>query len=109
MTYEAHPSCVQPPDEEIAVWRFLDLPKFLDLRYSETLHFSRLDRFEDPYEGHATGESLTRIHLVLSKRRPSAGMGKPVAIHLSLGNAGVQSHKTPIPAVKWAKERSCLV
>ena len=68
MTYEPHLSCVQPFDEEVAVWRFLDLPKFLELLHSESLYFSRLDRFEDPYEGHATGEHLASIRLSFDQK-----------------------------------------
>jgi hypothetical protein len=32
------------------VWRYINLAKFLDLLQTSELHFTRLDRLEDPYE-----------------------------------------------------------
>jgi hypothetical protein len=53
--YKEHPCFPQPEDETIPVWRFLNLPKYLDLMNGSTLHFARLDQFEDPYEGRPFG------------------------------------------------------
>ena len=47
----------------MSVWRFVTLPKFIDLALSCSLHFSRLDLAEDPYDGRPIGrlhEALTR-------------------------------------------------
>jgi hypothetical protein len=52
---------VQPPDIEIPVWRFLSLAKFLDLLETGTLHFARMDQFDDPYEGQPFGCYLNKI------------------------------------------------
>ena len=68
MPYEAHLSCTQPPSDEVPVWRFLSLSKFLDLIDSHTLHFSRLDQFEDRYEGVAFGAHLAQIRLDLDEK-----------------------------------------
>lgn len=39
-----------PPDD-IMVWRYMDLAKFISLLEDECLFLSRADKFEDPYEG----------------------------------------------------------
>jgi hypothetical protein len=41
-----------PPGTEI--WRYLDLGKFLSLIEDQKIHFSRLDQFDDEYEGSPT-------------------------------------------------------
>jgi hypothetical protein len=37
-------------DDEI-VWRYQDLPRYLDLLIRKQLFFTRIDQFEDPFEG----------------------------------------------------------
>jgi len=39
------------PDDQASVWRFMDLAKLVSIIATETLHFVRLDEFQDPYEG----------------------------------------------------------
>jgi hypothetical protein len=56
MPYEAHEYCLQPPDENASVWRFVSLPKFMDMVLKRVLHLSRLDLAEDPYDGRPIGE-----------------------------------------------------
>ena len=51
MPYEPHVNLSQPEDNNAYVWRFIDLPKFLDLIRSGSLYFCRGDQFDDPYEG----------------------------------------------------------
>ena len=41
----------QPRDERIKVWRYLDLPKLIDLLETQSLYFARADTLEDPLEG----------------------------------------------------------
>lgn len=38
-------------DDDIIVWKYLDLSKFLDMLISKKLFMSRSDKFEDQYEG----------------------------------------------------------
>jgi hypothetical protein len=40
----------QVPDDAIC-WRYQDLPRFLDLLIRKQLFFTRIDQFEDPFEG----------------------------------------------------------
>ena len=38
-------------NEHDVLWKYLDFHKFVDLISNKTLHFTRLDQFEDPFEG----------------------------------------------------------
>jgi len=43
------------------LWRYLDLGRYLSLLSSSTLHFTRIDRFEDKWEGEYPELSLARL------------------------------------------------
>lgn len=49
--YEAHPVFVQPENENIRVWRYMDFTKLVSLIDSRRLFFTRADKFDDPFEG----------------------------------------------------------
>lgn len=49
--YEEHPIFVQPNNEDIKVWRYMDFTKLVSLIDSRCLHFSRVDKLGDPFEG----------------------------------------------------------
>ena len=49
--YEAHPTFIQPENEEIKVWRYLDFTKLVSLIDTRRLFFTRADKFDDPFEG----------------------------------------------------------
>jgi hypothetical protein len=49
--YEKHPNFVQPNNEDIKVWRYMDFTKFVSIIDSRCLHFSRADKLGDPFEG----------------------------------------------------------
>lgn len=49
--YEEHPLFIQPEDENVKVWRYMDFTKLVSLIDSSSLFFTRADKFEDPYEG----------------------------------------------------------
>jgi hypothetical protein len=46
-----HPVFIQPSDENIKIWRYLDFTKFIALLDSQSLFFSRSDKLGDPFEG----------------------------------------------------------
>jgi len=48
--FENQPGFEQIGDDEI-LWRYQDLPRYLDLLIRNQLFFTRIDRFEDPFEG----------------------------------------------------------
>lgn len=49
--YEAHPVFAQPDDETVKVWKYMDFTKFVSLIDSRRLYFTRVDKFDDPFEG----------------------------------------------------------
>src|SRR4051812_18623807 len=48
-------------DDASLLWRYQDLPRYLDLLLKKQLFFSRADRFEDPYEGKYTVEAKKEL------------------------------------------------
>lgn len=46
-----HKKFPQPTDEDVFVWRYMSLEKFLDLISTRSIYFSRSDLLGDPYEG----------------------------------------------------------
>jgi hypothetical protein len=63
MPYKQHAHCPQPENLNAYVWRFLDLPKFLQLLYSNSLSFARGDQFDDPYEGMPSDEYIESVRM----------------------------------------------
>jgi hypothetical protein len=51
MPYEPHPHCSLPESDEILMWRYMDLSRFLWVLEHASLFFCRLGRFEDTFEG----------------------------------------------------------
>jgi len=49
--FESHSTFIQPEDENIKIWRYLDFTKLIALIDSRRLYFTRCDKFEDPFEG----------------------------------------------------------
>jgi hypothetical protein len=48
--YEAHSVFESPNDDGVAIWRYLDLAKFVSLLQSGSLYFPRADLLGDPHE-----------------------------------------------------------
>lgn len=48
--YKPHPECT-PPQPQERLWRYMNLPKLLDLLETQELFFTQLSRLEDGYEG----------------------------------------------------------
>lgn len=46
-----HSSFPQPSDINCQLWRYMDFTKFVAMISSQTLHLSRSDKFNDPFEG----------------------------------------------------------
>ncbi len=70
-----HPavSGYQPQDDQIKVWRYMDLPKFVDFLQTNYLHLSRVSAFKDYFEGtYPQGAASTSREL--TKGLASAGI-----------------------------------
>lgn len=39
------------PDDDIVLWRYMDLAKFLSILQTKSLYFCRADKLDDPFEG----------------------------------------------------------
>ncbi|TDP60333.1 DUF2971 domain-containing protein [Flavobacterium dankookense] len=46
-----HSSFLKPKNPNQKIWRYVDFTKFIDLLNSESLYFTRVDKFEDIFEG----------------------------------------------------------
>jgi hypothetical protein len=52
MAVEIYPNQLEPEDQDVAIWRFMDMEKFRDLITTEELYFCRADLFKnDEREG----------------------------------------------------------
>jgi len=71
--YQAHPVFVQPDNENVKVWRYMDFTKLISLIDSRRLFFTRADKFDDPFEG-----SSPRINVLARKQVPD---GLPIEGH----------------------------
>ena len=59
-----HPCFPQPENRGIAVWRYMDLPKFINLLDTRKLFLARVDKLKDAHEG-----SLTPDHAKANLRQ----------------------------------------
>jgi hypothetical protein len=48
--FQAHPD-FEETDDNTLLWRYQDLPRYIDLLIRRQLFFNRADKFEDPFEG----------------------------------------------------------
>lgn len=63
LMWKQHPDIPFPTDEKAVIWRFMDFPGFIDLLASSSLHFSRLDALDDPFEGYGTAMDYLKFKL----------------------------------------------
>ena len=64
--------CCKIPEPSAKLWRYMDLAKFLSLLDESSLYFTRIDHFNDPYEGAlgvATNEDAW-IKMEMQRRAP---------------------------------------
>lgn len=56
-----HPAFSQPTDAATPIWRYMDLAKYIALLNTQSLHFSRLDKLGDPFEGSLSKAEYKRL------------------------------------------------
>jgi hypothetical protein len=54
MVVQSHYVFVPPADQNIRIWRYVSLAKFVWMLQKRALYFCRCDLMEDPFEGHRT-------------------------------------------------------
>ena len=83
----SHPCFPQPIDGNILVWRYVNLAKFISHLVSKSLALTRLDLFDDPYEGSQTAKTVAGIDAFLKNMSgPNSGyheLGKLVRANRS--------------------------
>lgn len=57
-------------DKNAKIWRFMDFTKFVSLLKEESLYFSRVDKFNDPFEGSITLKDYER-RKTFNEKHPS--------------------------------------
>lgn len=62
--YEPDQRFPPPSSDDIAIWRYMDLAKFVSLLEDDALHFSRIDHQSDDYEG-----SISRAMLAAKRQK----------------------------------------
>jgi hypothetical protein len=69
--YEEHRSFKLPKNsEEKMIWRYMDLPKFIDLIDRRALFFTKASRYPDPYEGTIPKDNELVRKTIYEKVRP---------------------------------------
>ena len=48
---KSHPTFIPPSNEDSKIWRYIDLQKFWSMLNHNSLFFSKVTTFDDPYEG----------------------------------------------------------
>lgn len=49
--YSPHSDFISPSDNNVKIWRYMNIPKYLSLLQKRSLYFSRTDLLGDPFEG----------------------------------------------------------
>ncbi|ASQ10625.1 hypothetical protein CDO22_10890 [Sinorhizobium meliloti] len=70
MVYVEHAKFREPSDDA-KIWRYMDLAKLFSLLDSESLYFTRIDKFEDPFEGVIPPASIAALRQYASTLPPN--------------------------------------
>ena len=85
----------QPPNSNMMIWRYLDLPKLIDFLQTQSLHFARSDTLGDPFEGSFTkGNIAAREQLLQARGDNQEGKPTPEEIrqnHRNVAHIGRQT------------------
>ena len=52
---------IRTPDDNLIIWRYLDLWKFFDILNNNKLYLARADSFEDKFEGRITNRKVGKL------------------------------------------------
>src|SRR4051812_26916340 len=65
--YEPHPVLLLPDDPETRIWRYMNLTKLLAILETQSLFFSSIRSFNDPYEGFIPPHTVESLRATLPK------------------------------------------
>jgi len=80
--YNKHP-VFESPDDNAIIWRYINFPKFFSMLESTSLHFSRVDRFSDEYEGSYPENLFDDVKPLTEKQKQSVENFKNVTKKLA--------------------------
>ena len=63
-----HPSFTHPSNRDIALWRYMDLSKFIAMLQTSSLFFARADTLGDPFEGSTTRRNALAAEYIIANR-----------------------------------------
>lgn len=69
--YTEHPVFIQPHNENIKIWKYMDFTKFFSMLDSNSLYFSRSDKLGDPFEGSWPRRNITARKLIPHRDIPA--------------------------------------
>ena len=78
---ETHRLFKHPNNQEQKIWRYFDFTKFVDLLNTESLYFSRSDKFDDIFEGSFPKESVADRISTINKLINSRKIGTQFSPH----------------------------
>ena len=71
--FEEDPTFHPPDNSDCQIWRYMDLSGFLHLLDTESLHFTRADTLEDPFEGTLPVPNVDAMRAFDESRRQEFG------------------------------------
>jgi hypothetical protein len=74
------------PHESVKIWRYLNLPKFINLLDTRSLYFSNVAKFDDTYEGRLPQSYLNAINKKMEEQLDDGVNPFPNATKMSLDN-----------------------
>jgi hypothetical protein len=80
-------------DISMPIWRYMALDKFIDLLETKSLFFTRIDKFNDPFEGYLYPEYYTKRYVNLSEEESKSA--KKESLHY------INSNITKVYANCW--------
>ncbi|MFM5845328.1 hypothetical protein ACET69_00920 [Aeromonas veronii] len=75
MAAEQHPCFEAPENLETKIWRYMDFTKFMSLLDTSSLFLSRVDKFDDPYEGATSHFNITARPMVYADAKIPVEVG----------------------------------
>jgi hypothetical protein len=83
---DQHPSFKTPTNQDIRIWRYMDLSKFLAILQKQSLFFPRATLLGDPFEGSSTKLMVDHRDWIMKNRAfdPALAAWKEVPDEMSL-------------------------
>lgn len=74
--FTEHPCFLPPENTNEQIWRYMDFTKLISIINSQSLFFTRADKFNDPFEGSMSAQNVKMRHIVYNGQIPTEQMEK---------------------------------